>query len=245
MTAKQKTNNNNPFGDFAGTDVGAAEVAKWEFPGIGYNASSGIFYVDEDQVESLTIVPMAIRQCKEVEGINGTIHRYPIKTPKNKMVSSEDVNNRLQVACMVGDVLYAFGARSWTARASFLNPRGGQWRDEKFGTGIWYILEDWIKHQKDTYSVSTTPLCWEISLAVGGEITVGTGKNTSKSSPIVLSGPPAFVGGERVKLHEMMYEENDLAGWQNEWKKNATEIQEPTPEPEVVTEEELPDGFAF
>lgn len=245
MTTKQKEQvKDNPFGDFGGTEVGAAEGAKWEFPGIGYNASSGIFYVDEDQVETLAIVPLAIRQCKEAEDINGTIHRYPVKTPRNKMIASDDVTNRLQVACVVNGVLYAFGARSWTARASFLNPRGGQWRDDKFGTGIWYLLEDWIKQQKELHAVNTTPLCWSLDLIVGTETTVGTGKNTSKSHPIVLAAAPKFVGKEAVAFHEAMYVENDLDGWIKEWAKISTETVEEV-EPETVEEEEMPDGFAF
>lgn len=245
MTTKQKTND-NPFGDFSGTEVGAAEKALYEFPGIGYNASSGIFYVDEDQRSDLTVTMLAIRQCKEAEDMSGTIHRYPIKTPRNKMIASDDITSRLQVACVVDGVLYAFGARSWTARASFLNPRGGQWRDEKFGTGVWYVLEDWIKQQKDLHGVGTTPLCWSVELKVGEKITVGTGKNTSQSKPIVLASAPKFVGKEAVAEYEALYVENDLEGWIKEWSKVSTEVfEEAEEEAAAVVEEEMPDGFAF
>ncbi len=236
--------NSNPFGDFEGTTTGEAEQVKWEFPGIGYNASNGIFYVNEDQVDTLTLVPLALRQCKEVEDINGSTHRYPVNMPRSKMVEG-DVTYRVQVACIQNDEIFVFGARSWTARASWLNPRGGQWRDDKFETGLWYMLQDFIKEQATKHNVSTTPLCWELSLLVGKEITVGSGKNTSKSKPIVLSDAPAFVGRERVEKYATLYEDEDLTGWVAEWKKRSVEAVEPEPEP--IVEESLDDveGIPF
>ncbi|MEL0099062.1 MAG: hypothetical protein VW907_05870 [Opitutae bacterium] len=238
------TKNDNPFGNFGGTTVGEAETAKWEYPGIGYNATSGILYVNEDQVSSLTLVPLAMRQCKEVEDANGIIHRYPVNMPKAKMAAGDDITYRLQVACVVDGDIYVFGARSWTARASWLNPRSGQYRDEKFPTGIWYALEDHIKEMKAKHGVATTPLCWELGLAVGEQITVGTGKNTSKSRPIVAGLPPKFVGPERVALFEALYQDEDLAGWQAEWKKVSTEAAA-VEDAEVVTAEDLPEGLPF
>ncbi len=236
--------NDNPFGDFAGTTTGEAETVKWEFPGIGYNASNGIFYVNEDQVDTLTLVPLALRQCKEVEDINGSTHRYPVNMPRNKMAEG-DITYRVQVACIQNDEIFVFGARSWTARASWLNPRGGQWRDKKFETGLWYMLQDFIKEQFTKHNVQTTPLCWELSLVVGKETTVGSGKNTSKSKPIVLAELPAFVGLERVEKNAALYEEEDLAGWVAEWKKRTVEAVEPEPEP--IVEESLDDieGLPF
>lgn len=232
-----KKNDNNPFGNFGGTAVGEPEQEKWQYPGIGFNASSGIFYINEDQFDGLTLVPLAIRQSKETEDINGTTHRYPVNMPKNKMVNPDDVTYRLQVACVVNGEIFVFGARSWTARASWLNPRGGQYRDDKFPTGIWYQLEDWCKEQKAKFGVATTPLCWEVALKVGNGITVGSGKNTSQSKPIVLATEPVFVGPERVTQYEALYTEEDLAGWVAEWKKTTTET--------AVSDEveEVPDGF--
>lgn len=237
-------NNNNPFGSFSGTAVGEAETAKWEYPGIGYNASGGIIYVNEDQVNTLTLVPLAIRQCKEVIDTNGVTHRYPVNMPKAKMVASDDVTYRLQVVAVVNGEIYVFGARSWTARASWLNPRSGQYRDEKFPTGIWYALDDYIKEMKAKHGVSTTPLCWELELSVGGQITVGTGKNTSKSKPMVMVGVPKFVGPERVAEYEALYRDEDLSGWQAEWKKVSTETAV-VDEPEAITEDDLPEGMPF
>ena len=239
--------NDNPFGDFAGTAVGEPEVKKWEYPPIGYNATKGILYVNEDQVDKLTLVPLAVRQCKETKNANGTIHRYPVNMPKNKMINPDDVTYRLQVACVVNGDIFVFGARSWTARASWLNPRGGQYRDDKFPTGIWYQLEDWCKEQKAKHGVSTTPLCWELSLKVGNGITVGTGKNTSNSKPIVLAAAPVFVGRKRVAEYEAMYTDEDLAGWVSEWKKTTTETavaDEIDAEPPTGFDE-LPEGIPF
>jgi hypothetical protein len=215
--------NDNVFGSFTGTAVGEAEVGKWEYAGIGYNASDGIFYVNEEKVGGLRLVPLALRQCKEVTDSFGAIHRYPVKTPKSQMIASDEVVYRLQVACVQDNEIFVFGARSWTARASWLNPRTGQWRDENFETGIWFLLEDHIKEMKSKHGVSTTPLCWEISLTTGKPLTVGTGRNTSKATPIVMDGLPAFVGPERVSEYEELFVSEDLSGWIAEWKKLATE----------------------
>lgn len=239
-----KNNDSNPFGNFKGTAVGEAEQEKWNYPGIGYNASQGVFYVNEDQVDGLALVPLALRQCKEVEDINGVTHRYPVNMAKAKMISG-DVTYRVQIACIVSDEIHVFGARSWTARASWLNPRSGQWRDDKFDTGIWYLLDDWIKEQKSKHGIPTTPLCWRLELALGKELTVGTGKNTSKSTPIQLAGDPVFVGPELVKQYEELYQEEDLAGWISEWKKTTTEESATEDEPVTIDENELPEGIPF
>lgn len=236
--------NKNPFGNFGGTSVGEAEQVKWEYPGVGYNASSGIFYVGEDQTDNLTIVPLAMRQCKEAEDINGTIHRYPVNMPKAKMIAADEVTYRLQVVGIVNGELHVFGARSWTARASWLNPRSGQWRDDKFDTGIWYKLDDWMKAKKAEHGVSTTPLCWELSLKVGAGVTVGTGKNTAQSKPVIMASEPVFVGAERVAEYEALYVNEDLAGWVAEWKKTTTETAV-ADEPAVIESDELPEGIPF
>lgn len=237
--------NKNPFGDFTGTAVGEAEQVKWEFPGMGYNASQGIIYVNEDQVNSMSIVPLALRQCKEVEDVNGVTHRYPVNMPKAKIVSG-DVTYRLQIACVYNEQIFVFGARSWTARASWLNPRGGQWRDEKFATGIWYQLDDWIKEQKAKHGVSTTPLCWQLEIAPGAEVTVGTGKNTAKSKPLQMQSEPVFVGAEKVAEYEELYTSEDLSGWIEEWRKVTTEAAAVEDnEPPVSQFEDLPEGIPF
>lgn len=236
--------NKNPFGDFSGTAVGEAEQVKWEYPGMGYNASQGIIYVNEDQVDSMTVVPLALRQCKEVEDVNGVIHRYPVNMAKAKMISG-DVTYRVQVACVYDEQIFVFGARSWTARASWLNPRGGQWRDDKFDTGIWYTLDDWIKEQKAKHGVSTTPLCWQLEIGTGKDLTVGTGKNTSKSKPLALQGAPVFVGAEKVAEYEALYTDEDLAGWVTEWKKVTAEEAAVNEEEPASEFDELPEGIPF
>jgi hypothetical protein len=236
----------NPFEGFAGSTVGAPETAKWEYPGIGYNASQGIFYVDEDQVESVTLVPLALRQCKEVTDEDGAVYRYPVKTPRNQMKNPEEVTYRLQIACIVDNDIYVFGARSWTARASFLNPRGGQYRDANFSTGLWYQLEDYIKAMQQNHGVATTPLCWSLELVTAPEITVGSGKNTSKSRPITVKGNPHFVGPVLVAQYEKIYQDEELAEWVAEWQqKRSKEAAAEFADEEPAVEEELPDGFAF
>jgi len=238
--------NDNPFEGFTGSTIGAPETAKWEYPGIGYNASQGIFYIDEDQAESVVLVPLALRQCKETTDDDGTVYRYPVKTPRNQMKNPDDVTYRLQLACIVNGDIYVFGARSWTARASFLNPRGGQYHDANFSTGLWYQLEDWIKAVQAKHNVATTPLCWQIKLVTAPEITVGSGKNTSKSRPITVKGIPEFVGKDLVAQYEKIYQDEDLAGWVAEWQqKRSKEAAAAIEDAEPVVEEELPPGFAF
>lgn len=241
MTKKQQE---SVFGNFSGTAVGESEVDKWSYPGIGYNASGGIFYVNETQVDKLTLTPLALRQSKEVTDFQGIIHRYPVKTPKAQMVTSDDVTYRLQVACIVDGEIFIFGARSWTARASWLNPRSGQWCDDSFETGIWFQLEDWIKEMKSKHGVNTTPLCWEINIGLAGKITVGRGKNTSDGIPFNLYGSPTFVGKEQVAKNEALYLDEDLTGWVNEWKKTSTETAVVEDEP-AVYEEPLPEDIPF
>lgn len=230
MKANKKNNFGSldvDFADFEGTDVGAAEIEKWQWPGIGYNSSEGVFYIDEDQITGLTFVPLAIRQCKEVEDINGATHRYPIFTRRGDMADpapGTKVVNRAQVAVMVDGELYNFGMRSWTARAGWLNPRSGAYREEKFETGLWYRLEDYIMAVKQQKGKPTTPLCWQLSIGASEEVFVmGTGKNTSKAHAIVLTGGPEFVGAERVAEYAALYESEDIAGWVDEWKQTAVE----------------------
>jgi hypothetical protein len=49
-----------------------------------------------------------------------------------------------------------------------------------------------------------------------------------------LAKPPKFVGKDAVKLYEAMYQDNDLDGWQEEWKKVGVEAAS-DPEPTAAT----------
>ena len=221
MTTKTADKPLYDLGNFDGTDVGAPIEEKWDYTGIGYNASSGVFYVDSNEQESLSIIPLAIRECKEIETPDGMTHRYPTRWPRAKMAEG-DYTARMQVICYVNGELYNFGMRSYTARASFMNPAGGSYRNDAFSLGIWRGLVEHIKEVKAQTGKQTTPLCWKLALGAGDNITVGTGKNTSKSHPIVLKGIE-FVGAELANELTQLYLDEDIAGWVAEWKKTAVE----------------------
>lgn len=225
------------FDDFEGLDVGMPEEARWQYPTIGYNATNGVFYLGDDQVEKIeAITLLAMRQCKEVEDVSGVIHRYPLLTRKTDMVDG-DFTSRLQVICMVGGELYIFGARSWTARAAFANPAGGPYSDANFQQGLWYQLLDHIKEVQKRVGKTAPPLCWEFDLAVAERsVTVGVGKNTSKSRPFEKVGDFRFVGADRARANAALYDSEALAEWVLEWGKRATE--QPS-----EAEEDAPDTF--
>lgn len=198
------------------TTVGIDEGGKWEYEGMGYNASQGIFYVGEEQAENLTFVPFALRQCKEVTDAYGVIHRYPIRTAKNQMVDG-DVVYRLQLVCLYDGELHTFGARAFTTRASFVNPEKGQWRAENIPTGIWLQLMTHIKEIKASHNVQTSPCAWQVSVKSGKEFTAGTGKNTSKARPIILANGFEFVGADQANANAELYEAEELDLWRAEW----------------------------
>ena len=121
---------NADFGEYTGATAGQAQEERWQYEGIGYNASDGIFYIGKIESKTLEFVAFAIRQCKEVLDAAGVVHRYPIKQRRTEMAEG-DVTNRVQVVGLVDGESHIFGARSWTARAAWLNPRGGQWFDDR------------------------------------------------------------------------------------------------------------------
>jgi hypothetical protein len=210
------------FGDYAGSAAGMPTEEKWLYSSIGYNATDGIFYVGEEQVKELSIIPFAVRQCKQVEDAAGVTHRYPIKTPRNQMIEG-DITSRLQVLCVVNGELHVFGAKSWTARAAFMNPRGGPYSDSNFEAGIWWRLLDYIKQVKNEQGKTTAPFCYEIELGVGDEISLSSAANAkqkAKTHPIVAK-KMRFVGPELAQLHEKLYIEEEIDDWVNEWNKAA------------------------
>lgn len=210
------------FGSYAGAAAGIAVVERWEYPGVGYNATDGIFYVGEEKRDSLVMVPFALRQCKEVEDLSGAIHRYPIKTRKSELVDGPVVQ-RVQVVGLVDGELHIFGARSWTARAAWLNPRGGAYRDDHFETGMWYRLEDYIKAVKAEKGITTAPLCYEIKLEPGTAIKMASAANAKQTStgvPIIAKSL-RFVGPEQASANEALFVEQELDEWQAEWNKGS------------------------
>jgi hypothetical protein len=217
------------------TTVGIDEGGKWEYEGLGYNASTGVFYVGEEQVQAVEIIPFALRQCKEVLDGFGVTHRYPVRTAKAKMVEG-DITYRLQLICQHNGDLYTFGGRAYTTRASFVNPEKGQWRSDKIPTGIWVELMNHIKAIKAENGAQTAPCAWSMTLKSGKEFTAGTGKNTSKARPIVLDGKFEFIGAVEANANAELYETEDLEGWRVEWEKK-TETVAATDETEVYEDD--------
>lgn len=224
---------NADFGTYQGATAGQAQEERWQYEGIGYNATDGIFYVGKQESKTLEFVPFAVRQCKEVTDVHGVIHRYPVRQRRTEMAEG-DVTNRVQVVGLVGDVLHIFGARSWTARAAWLNPRGGEWHDDRFEVGIWYRLQDYIKQVKVDKGMTTAPFCYRLKLKAGDSIELSSAANTKQKSrgcPIVAESL-AFVGPDMARANEQLFIDELLEEWVMEWNKTAvTEAADAQPEP--------------
>lgn len=213
---------NVDFGNFDGVTAGLQQEERWQYPGVGYNATDGKFYVGEVEAQALEIIPFALRQCKEVEDAAGVTHRYPIKTRRTDMVEG-DITTRLQVVGIVNGELHIFGARSWTARAAWANPLGGPYHDARFEGGIWPRLLNYIKELKSTQGKTTAPLCWQLSLTVGEAIDLASAANSkqkSKGHPIQFESI-AFVGAEKAAEYERLYTDEAIDEWIAEWNKSA------------------------
>lgn len=213
---------------FGGVTSGMQTEERWVYEGIGYNASDGIFYVGKQEAKTLEFVPFALRQCKEVTDAGGMTHRYPIKTRRAEMVEG-DIVNRVQVVGLVDGVLHIFGARSWTARAAWLNPRSGEWHDDRFAVGIWYRLQDYIKQVKAEKGMTTAPFCYRLKLAAGQSIELSSAANSKQKSrgcPI-LAESLAFVGATAARANEQLYIDEMINEWAAEWTKAAA-VEPPT-----------------
>ena len=213
---------NGSFENFDGVTAGMQIEERWQYPGAGYNATQGIFYVGEEEAAGLEIVPFAMRQCKEVTDAAGVIHRYPIKTRRTDMAEG-DMTTRLQVVGVINDELHIFGARSWTARAAWANPLGGPYHDNRFEGGIWPRLLNHIKELKTTSGKATAPLCWKLRLVVGAEIDLSSAANAkqkSKARPIIADSM-AFVGAEQAAEYQRLYVDEAIDEWIAEWNKAA------------------------
>ncbi len=220
---------NADFGEYTGATAGQAQGERWQYEGIGYNASDGVFYIGKIESKTLEFVPFAIRQCKEVLDAAGVVHRYPIKQRRTEMAEG-DVTNRVQVVGLVDGELHIFGARSWTARAAWLNPRGGQWFDDRFEVGIWYRLQDYIKQVKAEKGKTTAPFCYRLKLAAGDSIELSSAANAKQKSrgcPIKAESL-AFVGANAARANEQLYVDELLDEWVAEWNKQA--VTEPAAE---------------
>ena len=205
---------------FGGVTAGMQTEERWQYPGVGYNAQTGTFYIGEDEAATLEIVPFAIRQCKEVVDAYGVIHRYPIKTRRTDMAEG-DMKTRLQVVGLINGVLHVFGSRSWTARAAWVNPLNGAYHDANFEGGLWPRLASYIKEVRVRRGIVTAPLCYRLSLAVGDAINVASAANAkqkSKTYPIKAAAI-AFVGAETATANARLYVEEAIDEWVAEWNK--------------------------
>lgn len=224
---------NGNFENFEGVTAGMQQEERWQYPGSGYNSTQGIFYIGEDEAQTLEIVPFAMRQCKEVTDANGVIHRYPIKTRRTDMAEG-DITHRLQVVGIINDELHIFGARSWTARAAWANPLGGPYHDNRFEGGIWLRLNNHIKELKNSTGKATAPLCWRIKLVVGKEIELSSAANAkqkAKAHPITAESM-AFVGAEKAAEYARLYTDEAIDEWVAEWNKAAVTEAAPATAPE-------------
>lgn len=234
---------NGDLSGFNGVTAGVQAEDRWQYPGAGYNATNGIFYIGEDEVKELTIVPFAMRQCKEVTDAAGMTHRYPIKTKRADMVEG-DIQNRLQVVGIINGELHIFGARSWTARAAWANPLGGPYHDNRFEGGIWPRLVNHIKETKVNTGKATAPLCWAVRLVVGDAIDLASAANAkqkAKGHPIKAVSL-SFVGAEKAAEYERLYVDEAIGEWVAEWNKIAAVEAAPEaapPRPMPVLEDEL------
>ena len=237
---------NADFGNYSGATAGQAQEERWQYEGIGYNATDGIFYVGKEETKTLEFIPFAVRQCKEVTDIGGVTHRYPIKTRRAEMAEG-DVTNRVQVVGLYGGELHIFGARSWTARAAWLNPRSGEWHDDRFAVGIWYRLQDYIKQVKAEKGMTTAPFCYRLKLAAWDSIELSSAANSKQKSrgcPIVAESL-AFVGAEAAEANERLFVEEHLDEWVKEWSKAAAvepsaQTQPARPDLAVTSDEDIP-----
>lgn len=233
------------FGDYAGSSAGQMIEDRWSYPGVGYNATDGIFYVGEgDERKKLAIVPFALRQCKEVTDLMGAIHRYSYRTKKTDMVEG-DLSQRVQVVGLIDGELHVFGARSWTARAAWLNPRSGPYHDARFDVGIWFRLQDYIKTVKADKGIATAPLCYELTLETGEAIDLTAAANSkqkAKGTPIVVRDLK-FVGKEQAKANEALFVSEALDEWVAEWSKTA--VSEAAADVAVGAEETPEDEMPF
>lgn len=212
----------NGLEGFGGVTAGAQTEERWQYPGIGYNATNGIFYIGEEEAKTLDFIPFAMRQCKEVVDADGVTRRFPIKTRRADMPEG-DVKTRLQVVGLVNGELHIFGARSWTARAAWANPLGGPYHDDRFEGGLWNRLAAHIKEVKAQKGIATAPLCYRLSLAVGQEMDLsaaGNARQKAKSYPITATAV-TFVGAEQAAANSRLYAEEALDEWVAEWSRAA------------------------
>ena len=222
--------NKNEFEGFDGSGFGTdvPQDEKWQYIGIGYHITNGVFFVDSDKQSKLTLVPFAIRQCKEVVDHSGMIHRYPVKYARTKMVQGTGkITYRVQVVCTLEgdeDNIYIFGSRKYVTNMLWVNKRSGNFHKPEFRIGLWYAQLDKIKETEDKRKIETAPYCWNVKLSPEtSTITVGQGGDTSSVTPIAYEGNFDFVGAKQAHANRALYKSEDLKGWVKQWQNPSTE----------------------
>jgi hypothetical protein len=110
-----------------------------------------------------------------------------------------------------------------------MNPRAGQWHDDRFDIGIWYRLQDYIKEVKAQKGMTTAPFCYRLKLAAGASIELSSAANAKQKSrgcPIQFDAL-AFVGADAARRNEQLYVDELLNEWVAEW--NTAVAVEPAP----------------
>jgi hypothetical protein len=201
-------------------DEFAMETGQWEYPTIGYNSTSGVFFVGDEQLDAIDITILAVRRCKEVTDASGVIWRYNPYVKRHLMKEGKPAP-RLQAVVLYNGQLHLFGARSWTARALFDNAKDGKYHDDGYQPGLWAVMLDWIKRVRLERNVSTSPYCWQVSLTTGKPFQNPQDKRNT-ITPIVYDGPPfTFVGKEQALANKELIEAEELKKWEWEWTKAA------------------------
>ncbi len=255
------------FGDskLDGEVIGNVESAnKWQFEGMGYH-TKGYWMIEGDKPSEITIVPLAIRQCKELgyKDSQGkwteTVHRYhPKESPKNMVKWDGDTRSRIQVLAIVNGELKLWGSSGYTVRWFWINPKNGKWNNADFELGYIERLEQFRKEQKELHGRDSSTLYWQSVLKADSELTdVGYGNNTSYAKRVLSVGEPSYVGDDKVLEYSEFYNTEDLAGWIAEWENAETSVVEneapvdpadekgEAPNPAMVTDETELDEVPF
>lgn len=216
--------------DFVGSEVGGEPEQKWKYPTIGYQSQSGTIFFDKEEVPSFVGTILAIRQCKEVdvvEGRNTKTYRYPIYTKRDKMEPGDDERTRLQALIYSDGGLYVFGGKSWTLRGAFVNPkpegRNEQYSDKKIPVGVWVRLNDYIAKVKKETGVVTSPLCYKLAFEASDDtVRQGEGRNSSNVHPLIIK-PAGTNDPDTIAMLEAMYISEDVKGWKGQWGSESVE----------------------
>jgi len=226
MTNKSFDIDDGVLEGFTGVEVGAEEGRRFVFPGIGYKAQDGKFFIDQEPGDRLVFTPLAMRQCKTVLTADGVLHRYPIYTRKVDMVAGVEERTRMQVLMVVAGSVYIFGSYRWTPRALFLNPMEGMpHHDPDYPGGIWPRLTAHIREMKKTRGIALAPLCYRLTLVAGNPFTKTSKANPRNASTVYPAtvSEVVILSPEEIRDNEALYRDLEVTEWVKEWGVAGTE----------------------